>query len=317
MLTNKLSLPEPFHRAAERSLHNKGDGVRYSVTELIDSPRKGALTRLYGDMIVEDVADRVDALMGTMFHKMLEAAGAPETGAILEERLYAEVDGIRISGAMDHTLLEADGTLDDFKTCKCYAVLQHKRYGKFEWIAQTNIYRWLRALHGQQVERLRIIPWIKDWNMEMAIKSAATEGDYPEHAIVALDVPVWPLAEVEKYVRERVRLHVEADIWAEGIGTNEYPEPLCTDEERWRKPHWFAVMKPGRKSALPGKHKTLAEAQYAATQTPTAYVEERGGQYNRCINYCSIGRGGLCTQWNADQAAGAATTIEVDTSAFD
>lgn len=314
MLTNKLNLPEPFHQAALKRLYSKGK-ARYSVTELIDPPRLGALKRLYDGVIVEDIADNIDSLMGTMFHKMLEAAGAGNTGAILEERLYAELDGVVFSGAMDHTLLGAEGCLDDYKTSKVYGVLVHKRIGKFEWIAQTNIYRYLRALHNQTVERLRVIAWMKDWDLGRALASAEKGGDYPEHAIVALDVPVWPLEDTEKYVKERIALHVAADTWASGIMT-ESGEPLCTDEERWRDKHHYVVMKPNRKSAMPGKYDTEGEARYAASQVLGGWVEERGGTYKRCLLYCPVGRAGLCEQWERDKAA-KPTVGFIDTSAFD
>src|SRR5882724_4792580 len=104
MLTNKLNLPEPFVRFANRKRYSKGE-ARYSVTEIIKPARMGALERLYGDTIVEDVADYGHALFGSAVHMVLEVSGAPETGALLEERLFMDVNGVRISGGMDHCLL--------------------------------------------------------------------------------------------------------------------------------------------------------------------------------------------------------------------
>ena len=321
MLTNKLHLPEPFYQAALKRLYSKGP-ARYSVTELIDPARLGALKRLYDKVIVEDIADNIASLMGTLFHKMLQDAGAGTTGAILEERLYAEVDGTLISGAMDHVLLKPDGTLTDYKTCKVYAVLLHKRYGKHDWIAQTNIYRYLQALHGRTVDSLKIVPWMKDWDLGRAIASAEKGGDYPEHEIVELDVPVWSLEDTERYIKERIAAHVEADRWAASLNDTltqvdeQDIEPLCTDEERWRDKHYYVVMSPKRKSAHPGKYDTEGEARYAATQVKDGYVAERGGLYKRCLLYCPVGRAGLCSQWERDKAA-TPTAGFIDTSAFD
>lgn len=320
MLTNKLNLPEPFLRAAEAGLYSKGE-ARYSVTELIDTPRVGALRRLYRDVIVEDVADQSDSLMGTMFHKLLEAAGAPATEAILEERLYAEVDGTLISGAMDHTTLHGSGCLDDYKSTKVYSVRTALRVGKPDWIAQLNIYRWLRALHGQVIEKLRIIAWMKDWSLRDAMAAAARQpgpGDYPEHAILPIEIPVWTLEETEAYVRERIKLHIAADEWAVAIEGDPAldNEPLCTDDERWREPVRWAVMKDGRKTAIK-LYDTKAEAEFVATQTKGGFIEERGGTYKRCVLYCTIGRAGLCTQWERDRSTLPDKGQGVDTSAFD
>lgn len=319
MLTNKLNLPEPFLRAYEAKAYDKGPGVRYSASELIQPARLAALRRLYADVIVEDVADCMPSLIGTMFHLMLERAGAPQTGAILEERLYADVDGIRISGAMDHTLLWEDGTLDDYKSCSVYAV----RGGhKFEWEAQTNIYRWFRALHGQKVERLRVIAWMRDWMISRAIAAAANpEGaPYPPHEIAVVEIPVWPLEQTEAYIKERIAEHVAADRWAADMnshapGERAFIEPLCTDEERWREKVQWAVMREGRKTAIK-KYDSKEEAEFVASQTKGGYIEIRGGTYKRCLLYCPAGRAGLCTQWERDKAESPHTAV-IDTSAFD
>lgn len=316
MLTNKLNLPEPFLLAAEKRIYSKGK-ARYSVTELNDPARLGALKRLYSGVIVEDIADNIASLMGTMFHQMLETAGVEEKGAILEERLYAELDGVVISGGMDHVKLDGDGTLHDYKTTKVYSVLMHKRYGKFEWIAQTNIYRYLQALHGRHVETLKIVPWMKDWDLGRSILSQQKGGDYPEHEIVSLDVPVWDLEDTEAYVRERIRLHVAADEWAAQLPdpSPETIEPLCTDAERWREPVKWALMAAHRKTAIK-KYDTEEEAKFLAAQTKGGYVEIRGGTYKRCLLYCPVGRAGLCSQWERDKSANPAAS-SIDTSAFD
>jgi len=317
--SNQLNLPEPFLRAAEAREYSKGD-ARYSVTELIDPPRYGALRRLYKDVIVEDIADNIGSLMGTMFHKMLEYSGAPKTGAILEERLYAEVDGVKISGAMDHTILTGAGQLDDYKETKVYSVRQALRHGKPEWTAQLNIYRWLRALHGQQVEALNIIARMKDWNMAFAIADAQKEvpGDYPAHEIAVVPITVWPLEKTEAYVRDRIQLHLAADAWVARLenGEGSHNPPFCSDEERWRNPTRWAVMKEGRKTAIK-LYDDKPEADFVAGQTKGGYVEQRGGEYKRCMLWCSVGRAGLCTQWEADKAAAPSASNIIDTSVFD
>lgn len=336
MLTNKLGLPEPILRAAEAEMYSKGD-ARYSVTELLKPPRMAALQRLYRDVIVEDVADQIWSVLGKIGHGILEASGAPETGAILEERLYMDVAGVRVSGAMDHTVLLPTGQLDDYKFTNVYSV---SRGCKAEWEEQLNLYRLLRTVNGQAVERLRIVAILRDWLLSRARAAGHLyestgfdeEGNtvykfvkeepgawYPAQQVVTVDVKMWPIQQAQLFIEGRVAAHLAADEWATHLaaGTlSDITEPRCTDADRWKKPDVYACMKEGRKTAIK-KYDTKGEAEYAATQQKGGYVEFRPGPYTRCIDYCSVGRAGLCSQWEADKKQGAATALEVDTSAFD
>lgn len=310
MLTNKLNLPEPILRAAEHEMYSKGD-ARYSVTELIKPARMAALQRLYGDAIVEDVADNIWSVLGRIGHGILEASGAPVTGAILEERLYADVLGVRISGAMDHTVLLPTGCLDDYKFTNVYAVSHGV---KFEWEAQLNIYAWLRGLRGQVIERLRVVAMLRDWIISRARAAVLSGGHYPEHQVVTIDIPLWPFEKTQQYVEERVNAHLLADEWASGV--HPVDEPLCSDEERWVRPTRYAFMKKNRKTAVK-LYDSLEEAQMVANATPGGYTEVRGGEPVRCIDYCTVGRAGLCTQYESDKPRFASTANAIDTSAFD
>jgi hypothetical protein len=295
MLTNKLNLPEPFVRAANNERYSKGES-RYSVTELIKPARMAALERYYGDAIVEDVADHVWSLFGRITHGILEASGAPETGAILEERLYAEVMGVRISGQMDHTVLYPDGLLDDYKTSSVWSVMHGL---KLEWEQQLNLYRWLQHVNGRAVTRLRVVVFLKDWSIAKA-RQDGPQGKYPKQAVVAIDVPVWELEQAETFVHQRLQEHTAADEWAQGKPVA--GEPRCTDAERWVRPRKYAVIKKGNVRAIPGGLcDTMQEAEYKSHELPGSRIEARGGEPIRCIDYCSIGRAGLCTQWEEDK----------------
>lgn len=310
MLTNILNLPEPVLRACEREVYSKGD-ARYSATELIKPARMGALQRLYGDAIVEDVADHIQSLFGRVVHMILQLSGAPETGAILEERLYAEVGGVCISGAMDHCLLYPNGKLADYKTAMCWSVMQPE---KFEWEAQTNIYAWLEAQHDRIITELEIVAFLKDWTVRKA--RTDTTGRYPKQAVVSLPVMLWPLEKTQAYLEERVAAHQSADQWAEGLkGHPAKLEPYCTDAERWTSPTAWALMKKGNKRATK-IYGTRADAELAAASASNFSVEERLGEARRCMDYCSPGRAGFCTQWNEDKVL-RGSVGSVDMSAFE
>ena len=116
------------------------------------------------------------SVLGTSVHKMFEEHQAE--GYVAEERLYAEVDGWTISGAID--LLqrsEADGTLTilDYKCTSVWSVI----YGKSDWHKQLNFYAWLVEQNNQTVvDSLQIVAVLRDWQ-----RSKANDEGYPDAPI--------------------------------------------------------------------------------------------------------------------------------------
>lgn len=304
--TNELNLPQAFVNAVTNDPYDKGD-ADYSVTGLIASVREKQLTRRHGDALTEDVADRAFSLYGQVGHSILERADLQA----VPERFFLEreVNGkkYRISGKGDSLLLNEGGLLDDFKFCRVWAVLDG---AKTAWTAQLNLYRLgLAELFGFGVDRLRIVALIQDWAWRSAGK-----GKYPAHSVHTVPIETWPLEQSEAYLMERLHAHVEAD----DIPDNDLPE--CSDEERYVGKIEWAVMKPGRKSAVKicRGEAAQAEAEMMVEGNPGWFTEKRGGASVRCMRYCLAGRFGLCNQWAAIQAAGPQTeSVEADTSALD
>ena len=89
------------------------------------------------------------SVLGTSVHKMFEEHQAE--GYVAEERLYAEVDGWTISGAIDLQRSEADGTVTilDYKCASVWSVI----YGKSDWHKQLNFYAWLVEQNNQHHRR--------------------------------------------------------------------------------------------------------------------------------------------------------------------
>jgi hypothetical protein len=339
--SNRLNLPAPLVRAAEKAREGYSKGAaKYSVTELIGPPREAALMRVYGQFITEDIADVLTAMYGSLIHKIIELGGPGPEGAVLEERIFAEVDGILISGAMDHTLFYPDGAIEDWKFTATYSVLGKV---KAEWEAQLNLYKFLRETQGHIITKLRIVALLRDWSIAQARQAGhaweytyrddntidvfrspdpeqpneEAERRYPAQGQKTLDVPVWDPVHTFDYLRTRIQLHLEADKWAEAeadkwteaLSTKqryEGLEPYCSDEERWTRPVKWAHMKHSRKTAV-HLYQTEEEAHFAANAAPGSYVEMRGGERTRCLDWCVPGRAGLCTQWNADRPTGKVT----------
>ena len=286
IITNHTGLPEPVFKALTRNDYSKGKSNR-SVTQLIDSPRVRVLRKENDEKIEEDAADMLWSVLGTAVHKMFEEHEADQH--IVEERLYAEIDNWIISGAIDIQREEGDGsvTILDYKCTSAWSVI----YGKSEWDKQLNFYAWL-AEHdkGCTVGALKICAVLRDWQR----KKAEVDSSYPQAPIVIVDIPLWSRQVRDEYVRERVRIHQEAEF--ERLTGGDLP--LCSDEERWKKDDQFAVKKIGTKRAI----KLFDSMDDAfAYMKENQEIETRKGRSIRCEdNYCKVAE--FCDQYRREDA---------------
>ena len=138
-LTNRFNLPQTFVNVLKRPTYSKGK-ANLSVTQLINSPKIVALTREFEHELEEDVADMVWSIFGSAVHAVLEHGKDPHH--VIEERIHAELDGWRISGAVDLQILNEDGTISirDYKTTSAWAVMNEK----IDWEQQLNIYAFFK-----------------------------------------------------------------------------------------------------------------------------------------------------------------------------
>lgn len=278
-ITNDANLPEPLYQAivAQQQQHSVGE-ADISCTQLIDAPLIGWMWRNYGDQVVEDAADRLWALYGSIAHSILEGyAGA---GHHVETEAIATVDGMRVSGHLD-LLVMPDGRIQDYKFTSAWTVGEAKKNGKPEWERQLNVYRYLleqdARLNFSPVRQLEIVAMLRDWGPRHV-----QEGLKP---VEVISIPLWEQERVEAYLRERVRLHQAAF-------AKEIP-PQCSPEERWATPTTYAIVRPGRKTAVK-VFQDRAEAEAWQKQSPVDGIEVRPGENKRCLNYCPFGKQLLC-----------------------
>lgn len=269
-ITNLHGLPQSIVAAVTNDPYVGGGDI--SATKLIDSPRVRVLSAFHRDKLSVDVSERVWSLLGQAVHTILERAGLREEGMVVEQRLFAEVNGWQVSGQFDVLHLE-EQKISDFKVTTVY-----KQHGSDSWTRQLNILRWLAHQNGNPVEHLEVVAIFRDWRKTEAQRNP----DYPQAAIQVITIPVWPLDETEQYIRERVMLHQEA---AEGVDVE------CTDEERWYSGTKWALVKPGNLRAL----KVLDAAPDPSTVPDGYTVEVRRGEYKRCQHYCDVAD--FCSQW--------------------
>lgn len=284
-ITNRFGLPESIVQAVANDPYSD-EGSDITASKLADPPQIRVLMRKHRDELEEDVRDRVWALFGQAVHAIIERA---EPSEIAETRLFWNVLGWRLSGALDRYKLDA-GKLSDFKVTSAWTIVYGDRV--VEWTRQLNTLAELIVRNGGEVRDLEIVAILRDWSESKAMQG----GNYPQAQIVAIPIPLWPQDERIAYIEERIRVHQAAELGA---------VPRCTDGERWLQPSTWAVTKKGNKKAARVLD-TEAEAQAYIDAAdpkvkPLLSIEERRGEYVRCASYCPVSR--FCPQWAADKPA--------------
>lgn len=279
-LTNKYNLPDTFVNVIERPTYTKGK-AHLSATEIINSPRIVVLKHKHWDDIEQDASEMVWALFGSAVHGILEH-GKGENH-IVEERLHTEVDGWRISGAIDLQEVHEDGIIiKDYKVTGAWAVMNEKQ----DWHDQLNIYAWLvEKVKKQPIKGLQIVAIVRDWSS----RDASTKETYPQSPVAVIDIPLWTFEEREAFINKRVHLHAAA--YFDSESGEDMPE--CTSEEMWEKQTTYAVKKEGGVRAK-SVHKTREEAE-AALPPKGYFIEVREGERTRCEKFCQVS--GFCNQY--------------------
>jgi hypothetical protein len=284
-ITNKSGLPQTLVNVMERDPYTRG-GARLSVTQLIGSPRISIMRARHDDEIEMDVVDGIWSMMGRAMHSLAEA-GADEAH-IAEERLHTSILGWTLSGGIDLQILK-DGfvKIEDYKVTSAWAVMHDKP----EWVQQQNVYAYLvHKVKGWQVTEVNVIAFVRDWNR----MKAKTQEGYPDAPVVRVHLPLWTVEEQKAYIENRIRIH-QAAATADQLGDT---LPLCTDEERWVKETKYAVMKPGRKTAV-RVCDTKEAAEAIVAETPGTSIVERPGEATRCVDFCSVSQ--WCDQWQTEK----------------
>lgn len=280
-ITNKYGLPSVLVNLLHRDDYSRGD-ANISVTSLIDSPRRFRLKEAFKSDITVDVVDQVWSLFGRAVHAVLEKGAGDEH--ISEERITVEIDGWRLSGAIDlQTIVPGGRRISDYKVTSSYGVMSNKS----SWEMQLNLYRWLvETFHGITVTDLEIIAIVRDWNRNLV----GTKDGYPEAPIVSAPIPMWTMKQAEDFVHLRLAQHKEAlnkFQWGDEL-------PDCTAEDQWLKDGQWAVYQEGRKRAS-RVFGTQEEAEAHAATLKDASVVHRPGEPTRCASFCEVAE--HCTQY--------------------
>jgi hypothetical protein len=280
-ITNKHNVPQTIVTLANRNDYSKGN-ADYSVTEIISPPRIQRLRKKHYSEMEQDVADMLWQMMGSALHVVAERSEVPNH--INEERLFVEVDGVILSGAIDLQEQTADGVIiTDYKFTSAWSLMNDKP----EWEQQQNIYAYMvQTVKKEPVKSVRICALIRDWSRRDAMHKA----DYPQAPIQVIEIPLWSIEKTEKYIKERIDMHRESKVSAD------WGDELvqCTEEERWIRSTTYAVKREGRKTAI-RVFETEQEAKDLAVKEK-GFVEVRKGEAVRCTgNFCGVSQ--WCTQY--------------------
>ena len=284
---NRRGAPQPFVLLAENDEYDAGK-CDYSATGLAEEPRVASLKRQYRQKIEVDPFDSLWAIISTAFHKALSLHPGPNQ--VAEERLFAEIDGKVISGAMDlQTTVGIDDdfneevVIGDYKICSTYSL---DDVSKFE--AQLNVYAWLvESNHpSKKVVRLEVHAFLRDWSISRAERDPA----YPRGSGVTIEVPLWDQAKREAYIRERILAHESCK--------DELSQ--CSHEGRWPIAENFKIVKTGKTRAISGHSKYKSEE--SALEALESLDDPEGHEiihsfdgYRRCKNYCEVSQ--WCSQY--------------------
>ena len=283
-ITNNFGLPETITNILKRPQYSKGK-ANLSVTEMMSSPRIVQLKRKHWDDLTEDASEMVWSIFGTAIHNMLEHG--KDDHHIVEERVFATIDGYTISGAIDLQEVYEDGTvLSDYKTTSVYAVMNQKS----DWTYQLNTYAYLvEETKKVKVKKLQIVAIIRDWSG----REAKTREGYPQAPIIVIDIPMWTNEQRKAYIRSRIAKHDAAFFEAE---TNSDLQE-CTPEEMWASETLYAIKKIGGVRAK-SVHKMLSDAEESLAEIKDAKnyaIEVRPGERKRCNSFCQVS--GQCDQY--------------------
>lgn len=281
-LTNVNNIPEAFVRAIEQQDKNYLGGYTQkadiSVTALLQPPQIRHLTKTLQDEgieLVEDVSDRIWALLGQLMHSILEDAG----NLLTEHRMYTKVEGWTVSGQLD-AYDPATGTLQDYKLCSVWEHIGGMRPDREQ---QLNMLAYMLRLENRYVKKIQIVSVYRDWSKNQA----ARDANYPQQQVAVHEMNLWSDEDVLTFMTERVRLHQEASTYR------------CTEEDRWARPTKYAIMHPKKKRAIKLHDDPDLADQHAYELGPPHYVEVRPGESVRCQSYCPVAE--YCPQYREMQ----------------
>lgn len=289
-LTNKYNLPVTIIDAIheQQAAYSRGDAYK-SITGLMGPPRIDILTKKHYKEISEDVSDSVWRLLGSAVHVVLDAG--ERNSHIKEERIFIEIDGKIISGALDVQEITDFGIeITDYKMTKSLSVMPGS-YKTKSWTEQLNCYAELVSTDKKlPVTALKVCAILRDHDE----RQAQTREGYPPTPIHMVDIEIWDSDKRRSFISERIAEHVEAEELYEATGML----PLCTEEDRWKRGDKWAVMPSSSAKRAKKVFDNELEASDLAETNSKYIVDYRPATSMRCEKYCAVSK--FCDQYQQE-----------------
>tara|TARA_R110000868_G_scaffold262734_4_gene521439 strand:+ start:324 stop:1214 length:891 start_codon:yes stop_codon:yes gene_type:complete len=283
-IENKHGAPESFMRFCADDDYDSGD-CDFSATELLEDPKIATLKSRHPDFSINDPYDNPWVHIGQMFHKFMEL-NAPEE-EVSEQRLFSEIDGKTISGAMDVQIIHKGRmVIGDYKVTSVFSMRDTAK-----WEQQLNIYAWLVEKETDSVvEKLEIYAFLRDWRIS---SQERMPDSYPARPGVTVDIPLWSFAKREEFIRERVRLHSIA----RALPDEDLPD--CSRDAVWPSGTAWQLLREDLGTKKFYQTKRAATAAYddmvPSVQLET-YISKTHETLRRCKSYCEFSD--TCDQWD-------------------
>lgn len=311
IITNKHNLPLSIGVWLMRDEYDY-DPTAISATSLLKPLKQMILSgRAPTEALQMDLSDMIASRMGTALHSAIEQAwedpeltdvlemlhltketaanfvinpATLEEGQIpiyMEQRVYGEVEGQKISGKYDFI---SGGVLEDFKSTSVYSYLLGDKEEKFA--QQGSIYRYLDPEKITE-DYMRITYIFTDWQKSQV----AVKENYPTSRVKSVEIPLMDITETEEFIGNKIRQIRQFKHAPESA------LPRCSDEELWRKPAVYKYYSnPDKTTGRSTKNfGDLASAYQFKAEKGKGVVIEVKGQVIAC-RYC---RGAvICEQKN-------------------
>ena len=282
-MKNRHDLPQWLLNAVidTRAQYNPGEKTDYSITSLIQPPMVYTLTKQHQPE--EDVADALQAWLGTACHDKLEEKLKDNPRYMVEERLYHTFHIPEAPGEQKEFIVSCQLDLYDKETCELWDHKFSKLYsftngGKQDHEIQLAYQAYSLKKYGYDVRSAQIAGFALDWSKT----KTAFQKDYPETLFCHTPYPMWADEDIEAWVKNQILEKEYAKLGQIRV---------CSKEERWSRPDVWKVYREGRKTALRILNsEDEAENFIAALVKPSGkeYIEKIEGEDTRCLWFCNV-----------------------------
>lgn len=270
--TNRHNLPSVFEKIFTNNQYQKKPNS-FGATTLLMPVQEIIFQQRYSDFLLEDLSDRIPALIGTAVHDYLERNDDED---YVEMYLNYEIfDDLFVSGKIDKYIKD-EFTIVDYKTAKVNKII----YEDFDdWKMQGLIYAWLLFKNEFIVEKIRFISILKDWSKFARMNNYSNDKFYPDSPIYVYEFKVnsYDLNYIDEYITNKMKQIKE---WKELPDEELLRKPI---EERWQPKKTYAIIGEGKKRA----RKIFEDKTHALNNLKeNEFIEERIESPSKLDMYC-------------------------------